>query len=72
MTAYKTLPKHLITITTLFAVIMPVFAGGGVSRPPEKGEETFYTREAMFSTRPSSITKFVQSIERFRSGGNRD
>jgi hypothetical protein len=42
-----------------------LFAGGGVSRPPVTGEETFYTRPAMFSSRPSSLTTFVQSVERF-------
>ena len=54
-----------IMVATLFTTVMPVFAGGGVSRPPETGKETFYTRDPMFSTRPSSLTKFVQSIERF-------
>ncbi len=43
----------------------PVLAGGGPSRPPDTGEELFYTRPEMFSSRPSSRTKIDQTIDRF-------
>ena len=61
----KTLKYSIVGMAVVAGVLPTVFAAGGVSRPPATGKETFYTRPAMFSTRPSSLTTFVQSVERF-------